>query len=258
MSVITLTTDRKANDFFLARVKGQLLRDCPDVSVVDISHDIEPFNIAEAAFKIKYSSPHFPDKTIHLIGVDSEKHENQNHLAAEYRNQYFIAADNGIFSLIFDEMPAKLIIPEFNESESVKPALLCFVEIAQKIVSGMSFDKIGKSVSEFKRKITAEPVCEADLILGKVIYIDSYKNVISNISHSVFEQIGRGRRFKIFIGSNRNTISRISRLYADSEHGELAALFNSLGFLEIAVVRGKVAELLNFTTQTQIRINFYD
>lgn len=257
-TIITLTSDRNQNDFFLARVKGQILRDCPESVVLDIAHNIDAFNLTETGFIIKHSFRHFPEGTIHLIGVDCEAYENHEHLIAKYQNHYFIAADNGVFGLIFDEQPEKIIKVD-SENNSAQPALLRFVEITHKLIeSNHNLEEMGVDLANYNRKFAASPVFEESMILGKVIYIDSYKNVMINILREDFERIGRGRSFKIFIGSNRNSLSRITQKYSDTEPGELAAIFNSLGLLEIAIVRGKLAEMLNFTYQTQIRINFYD
>jgi S-adenosylmethionine hydrolase len=155
-------------------------------------------------------------------------------------------------------MPEK-IIKIGNKKQALSPALLLFADYAKLLItSDWNIESLGTEVFEYNRKFAQEPVFEASMILGKIIYIDSYKNVMTNISRSYFEKIGSGRVFKIFIGSNRNTISRLSVKYSEVEPGELVALFNSLDLLEIAIFRGKVAELLNFNTQTQVRINFYD
>ena len=109
MSIITLTSDRKVEDFFLGRVKGQIMKDCPGAVIIDITHGIEPFNVTKTGFILKHSYKHFPEKTIHLIGVDSEKSSTQEHLLAEYENQYFICSDNGILGLIFETKPNKVV-----------------------------------------------------------------------------------------------------------------------------------------------------
>jgi len=257
MNVITLITDRKAQDFFLGRVKGQILKSCPSAVIVDIAHGIEPFNVTKAGFILKNSFLHFPENTIHLIGVDCEEGKQQAHLIVLIQNHIFIGADNGIFNLISDLEIKKIIqIPKAVRNGKKNPALMRFIEIAKQIIDGKNISDFGEEIPEYKRKISFEPTFDNNTILGKVIYIDSYENVITNITSELFDRIGLGRKFVITIGSTRNVISSLTDCYQDIEPGNLLALFNSLGLLEIAINKGKVAELFNFDTKTSVRINF--
>ena len=100
MSIITLITDFGTKDHFVAKIKGAIISDLPQASIVDVSHQISPFNIMEAAYVIENSYQHFPEKTIHIIGVDSEKTIEQSQLVIILDNHYFICANNGIMSLL--------------------------------------------------------------------------------------------------------------------------------------------------------------
>ncbi len=105
MSIITLTTDWGIKDYYLASLKGAILKQIPDVNIIDISHDITPFDLNEASYILRNSWKDFPEDTIHLIGISSEASPDQPHLLIKEKGQYFIGADNGIFCLLFDETP---------------------------------------------------------------------------------------------------------------------------------------------------------
>jgi hypothetical protein len=259
MGIITLTTDRNIKDFFLGRVKGEIYKECPSAVIVDLAHGIEAFNINQAAFVLKNSYKHFPANTIHLIGVDSEKGISQNHLIVKTDNQYFIGADNGVFSLIFNSELNEIYSIKSNDNfNKNKPALIEFVNIASKILNGINIEEIAEKTNRIKRKFLFEPGYENDVIMGNVIYIDSYLNVVSNISKELFEKVRNGRDFKITVGSSRNIITKINKQYQEVKQGEMLAIFNSLGYLEVAVNKGRVAEMMNFDMKTSLKINFYD
>lgn len=260
MPIITLTTDRQLHDFYIGRIKGQIYKDCPGAVIVDLAHDVGNFNINKAAFILKHSYKNFPEGTVHLIGVDNERGRKQEHLIVKANNQYFIGADNGIFSLIFEgEIVEKIIeVKACGTEDMPRPGLFDFVKIASKIIKEGDITICGTIRESYKQKFTFNPIFEDDFILGNIIYIDSYQNGISNIDKNIFEMIGKGRKFKIMAGSTGNVIHKISEKYQDNDELELLAIFNSLNLLEIALNRGKACELFNFNTNTKIRINFYD
>ena len=110
MSVITLTTDFGVKDHYSGSVKGALFNELGNVNIVDISHNVSPFNIIEAAYIIENAYKNFPEGSIHIIGVDSEKNPEQNHLAIKLDGHYFICADNGIMSLLSNKINLEKII----------------------------------------------------------------------------------------------------------------------------------------------------
>ncbi len=258
MSLITLLTDRKINDFFLGRVRGNIIKLCHKAQVIDLAHDIGAFNVPYAAFIIKHSYDNFPKGTVHIIGVDSEKGNRQRHLLLSAYGQYFIAADNGLFSLAFreHEIDAVYDVGNFCKSDKKQPAMLDFVEIAAHIFKKKDINELGELVTNYKRKLTFQPTYENDFILGKVVYIDSFRNIVTNISKELFENIHNKRDFTIYVGSTRNQIYKISESYQESQEGDMLAVFNSLGLLEIAINKGQVADLFNLTVNTNIRIEF--
>ncbi len=259
MSVITLTSDWNKNDFYSAAIKGKLLSET-GASIVDISHNIGLYNIAQAAFVVGSSFSYFPKNTIHMILVRAELDKNNCLLAAKYRDHYFIASDSGILSLIFEEAPEKLVEIKLSPEQQLDsfPELSHYANAAIAIAKGRKLSDIGSRISNYRQQIRLQPSFDESEIIGNITYIDSYKNAITNIKKDLFEQVAAGRNFTIYVKSNFDRIDRISTFYSESSTGDLLALFNTQGLLEIAIYNGKAAELLNLETNNNIRIKFHD
>ncbi len=258
MAIITLISDWQPNSIYLSAIKGHLFSKIPDIKVVDISHTIDAFNVNKAAFILKNTYKKFPDKTIHLICVASETRNDENYIVLEADNHFFISNDNGIFGLLIDENPTRIIkINTDLFEETTFPELTLFAEVAVKLSNNEDYSTFGEITNSYKKLFPLSATFEDDVIQGKVIYIDAYKNAISNISKELFEKIGKGRKFSIFIKSNRNKIEIINKKYSDSEPGEIMAIFNSMSLLEICQNKGAIADLLSLDCNSVIRINFF-
>lgn len=256
MPIITLTSDWGQRDYFLAAVKGKVLSGLPSVNIVDITHGISPFNLKQASFIIKNSYPHFPQGTVHLLAVLTEKSDKTPHLAVQYDGQYFIGADNGIFSLIFDHNPEKLIKISAKSTDSIHelPARDRFVEAAIHLASGNPIEQLGEPVNQWKEQLHFLPVVSGDIIRGVVIYINQYENVITNITRELVEKTGKGRNY--IVEFRGETIKKISKTYQEAPIGEIVALYGSTGHLEIAINQGNAASLLGLDINDPVRIEF--
>ncbi len=259
MSIITLISDWNSDDFYIGAVKGQILRNCPNANIIDITHRVTLFNVGQAGFILRNTYKNFPDGTIHIIAVNSIADKQQAHLLVEADNQYFIGADNGIFDLIFDKPVSKIIKIRKIENELHSfPEIKIFVKVAEDIIKGKKLKEIGSIQKKFKRQLALSPVIEDSVILGSVIYIDSYKNIFTNISVDLFNRVRKNRNFTIYVQSNRNRINEISDHFNNVAEGELVAIFNSINLMEIAIRKGKAAELFGLNINSTIRIKFYD
>ena len=275
MSLITLTTDFGLKDHFVGAVKGAIYTELPDVNIVDISHDISPFNIPETAYVMKNAYKSFPEGSIHIIGVDSELDEETKHIALKLDNHYFICPNNGVISMIASEFrPEKIVeINIHDRVESSFPVLDVFVKVACHIKRGGLLDVIGKEISDFKKIKDLQPVISSDTnkITGSVIYIDNYGNVITNISQKIFNTVGKGRPFEMLVGrySFKNIFEKYSDIVnfsvpAEERHndGTRLSIFNSAGFIEIAIYRsnletvGGASSLLGLKYRDQLTITF--
>jgi S-adenosylmethionine hydrolase len=255
MSIVTLTSDWNLNDYYSAAVKGKILSRCPGTLVVDITNQIPPFNIALAAFQLKNAYRHFPADTIHIIAVNGETKEKRPFVALKTNSQYFIGYDNGIFGLLLEHDPTEAVRIDQSDAGTF-PELSVFAEAACQIIQSGTLSGLGSNYTQLYKQVPMLPAIEESVINGSVVYIDSYKNAFTNISRELFDQIGKGRPFEIFVQSNHNRIDRLNLNYSDSSLGEMLALFNSLGLLEIAINGGNATDLLNLALNSSVRIKF--
>ncbi|MGA9325581.1 MAG: SAM-dependent chlorinase/fluorinase [Salegentibacter sp.] len=276
MAIITLTTDFGEKDHFAGAVKGAIYSELEDIRIVDISHSVSPFHISEAAYIIKNAYRSFPPGTIHIIGIDSELTPENKHLAVLLDDHYFICANNGILSLIASEVrPEKIVEINIHDKVSTNfPVLDVFVKVACHLARGGTLEVIGKNVGEMKYLKQVEPLInsEKNQIIGHVLYIDNYGNVITNISRKLFESVGKGRNFTI--NARTANLDEIHETYSDAinfnvekekrgeEDGKKLAVFNSGGYVELAIYKsnpstvGSAASLFGLQHRDTVTINF--
>ncbi|NOZ46011.1 MAG: SAM-dependent chlorinase/fluorinase [Chlorobi bacterium] len=259
MPVITLLTDWTNEDYYLGALKGKLLKNCPEATIIDLSHSVSRFNSAQAAFILKNSYKNFPENTVHLIGINCEEGEESPFVIIKAEGQFFIGPDNGMFGLVFKNNPEEIIqINTKKYTIDSFPELNILSEISCKIAAGEQPAKFGVVKSEINRQVPLRPTIDPDVIMGSVIYIDTYLNAIVNITKELFEKECANRKFSIYVGSNHYEINKINTKYNETQIGELLALFNSSGLLEIAINKGQACNLLNIKINSHIRIKFYD
>lgn len=227
-------------DYYVASVKGAILKELPDAKIIDISHEIAAFDIAQASFVIKNCYKDFPKGSIHIIGVNPEETDANRHVIVENNGHFFIGSDNGIFSLLFDTVPDniyELTIMEETESQSF-PTKNVFVKAACHIARGGTPEIVGFKRDGINQRQLFRAAIDEHVIKGTVSYIDGYGNVLTNITKSVFKEVGKGRPFKIYLTRAGYAISKIHAQYNDVPEGEKIALFSSSGNLEIAINKG--------------------
>lgn len=240
MSIITLTTDMGLKDHYVAVVKGAIYSQVPDARIVDISHSITPFDNAQAAFVLRHAYPEFPRGTVHLIGVNPEASGNTPHLVVRHDGQYFIGADNGIFPLIFDSKPHEAfeLTMKLDDDHATFPLKSVFVKAAAHLLKGGTAEVIGRRTVNIREMMGFRPAMDTLSIRGAVIYIDSYGNVVTNITRPMFQDLVKGQPYRITFGRHSYDITAISKAYGDVPQGERLAFFGSTGHLEIAVNKG--------------------
>jgi len=257
MHILTLTTDWQNSDYYEAVLKAYLLSELPELKILDIAHQIEKFNKHQAAFILKNSFHYFPKNTIHIVSVWSDVSEEKAPIIARLGSQYFICADNGILHYALNETNAEFF--RLRKSMNTNfPALELFAPIAVHLINQLQLEKIAEPTKKISRLVPYLPLFEENEIKRQVIYIDSFGNVITNITQELFNDIGKGRNFTIFPGTNYYLIKNISKTYAEIEGGELLALFNSHMYLEIAINQGNVSELIKIGLNSIIKIQFHD
>jgi S-adenosylmethionine hydrolase len=256
MSIVTLTTDWNKDDYYVGALKGKILSQCPRIDIVDITHQVPPFNISHAAFILRNSYHNFPPGSIHIIGVNTEGSEESPFLLLEYKKHFFIGTDNGIFGLMFGDPPDRVIALKAPKELHSFTSFKVFADTACRLASGEKPESLGKPVREFSRRIPIRAAIEKNVLTGSVIYIDSFRNAITNISKDLFERVGEDRDFEIFVQSNHYVIRKINRHYHETPPGEILALFNSVGLMEIAINKGNAADLLGLSTSSSVRVKF--
>jgi len=250
MSIITLTTDFGIKDHFVSAVKGAIYTELPDARIVDISHEVSPFHIIEAAYIIQNAYKSFPKGSIHIVGIDSELNPENKHIAVKLDDHYFICANNGLISLIASEFrPEKIVEINIHDAISTNfPVLDVFVTVACHIARGGTLEIIGKIIPNIKLIKGITPIVNVGdkQIVGSIIYIDNYGNLITNITRKLFEDVGKGRTFKITARSA--VFDTIYERYSDAinfdiekskreEDGKKLAVFNSSGYLELVIYK---------------------
>lgn len=275
MAIITLLSDFGTKDYSVSAVKAKILNALSNATIVDISHEVSPFNIVEGAFIFNSVFKQFPEKTIHLIGIDAEAKDLKKHLIVSLENQILIGADNGFFSLLEPTNKFQKIIElRHNQSvESIFPMRDVFVEIAEKIANNTPLESLGKPIKKVKEWVKTNPdFSNNNKLVVHVSYVDRFGNLITDINKKVFHQIRKNRKFEINISNLK--INKIYQKYDDfveetnSENylrpkaGKALAVFNSLDLLEIALYKsdpnhgGSASELLGYKVGDTININF--
>jgi hypothetical protein len=276
MPIITLTTDFGLKDPSVAALKGAILSELGDEArLVDISHQVSPFHLTEAAYIIKKAYQSFPAGSIHIIGVDAELTPENKHLCLKIDGHFLICADNGISSLIAEEInPEEIVEINIHQNTQVKfPVLDIFVKVASHLARGGKIEVIGKKRDSIKRLKTVMPIQdkEQSKLIGHVMYIDNYGNVITNISEEIFENFGKGRAFTIQARSVK--FKQVHQKYSEAinfenpperrqDSGKKLALFNSSNFLELAIYKsnpktvGSAATLFGLEVMDSVTVNF--
>ncbi|SFR48290.1 hypothetical protein SAMN04490243_2065 [Robiginitalea myxolifaciens] len=275
MPIITLTTDFGNKDHFVGSIKGTIYKELKEAVVVDISHHVTPFHIQECAYLLKNAYKSFPEGSIHIVGVDSELTPENKHIAVYVDKHYFITADNGVISLILAEVqPDKVVeINLPNNPYSSFPVLDVFVPVACHIFRGGTLEVVGKPFSALKQSREFAPRISNDgnTITGSVIYIDNYGNVVTNITKSLVEAYRNGRNLTLEARNKKlrqihNNYSGIINYELDPSNrkgpGDLLALFNASGYVELAIYKsnpetvGGAATLLGLNYRDTVIINF--
>ena len=275
MPIVTLMTDFGNKDYAVAAVKGAILSTVENPQIVDISHEITPYNPTEAAYILRNAYKTFPEGSIHIIGVESEKTPENQHLTMYFDGHYFIGADNGIFAMVKGDFKADKVVAIniHDQMPSDYPILEAFVWVAAHLSRNGSLDVVGKKVDQIKEIKELRPVVNntGDQILGAVIYVDNYGNVITNITRKFFNEVGKSRPFTIFA---RNVKFRVVyETYSDAidyniskekreEDGKKIALFNDADHLELAIYKsnsqtvGSAQSLFGLEYRESITIKF--
>ncbi|MBK9329709.1 MAG: SAM-dependent chlorinase/fluorinase [Sphingobacteriales bacterium] len=254
MAVITLLTDFGEKDYYVGLFKGDLYSSSPSAKIVDISHSIPPYDIVTAAFFLKNVYAHYPKGTIHIVRVNEQGLASQKILAAKYQNYYFIAPDNGILTLIFEDKP-DLIVEVNIKQVKLNTLEEYYCRVVKEIIFNNSIGSIGMAINDYVEKKFMTPAIQQDKIVGNVMYVDNFGNAITNIHIGEIERFGAEKQMRINY-RKYDFIEQIVTNYSDVPPTYSLARFNSIGYLELCINGGSASDLLGLTTGDAVQILF--
>jgi S-adenosyl-L-methionine hydrolase (adenosine-forming) len=243
-AIITLTTDFGYKDPFISEMKGVILSINPYASIVDVTHDIEPFNILEAGFVIGSSYRYFPSGTIHVVVVDPGVGSKRRPLVIEISRHKFVGPDNGVFARILQEVRSAECVEISNDKYVIRKESPTF-QGRDVFAPAAAWLSRGVRLSEFGPKLTApktisitRPQVTENELTGEVVYIDRFGNAMTNITEKDLAPIGRDYRVEI----KGHSVSPV-KYYAQVASSGLHCLVNSSGYLELFSYRDNASRL---------------
>lgn len=247
--IITLTTDFGLADHYVGTMKGVLLDRCPKAQIIDISHEIPPFSLYAGAYAISQAAPFFPPGTIHVVVVDPGVGTARRALLVGVQKQYFIAPDNGVLSLVLLHQANARIWEITNRKLWRDPVSDTFhgrdvfAPVAAALASGVAQrDDIGPEIEQITMLADLEPYeMEPDLWRGRILSVDHFGNVITNLRCGQFSGISL-RNFTLSAGDRQITEFRTT--FGDAARGLCFAYFGSSGYVEIGINQSSAAECL--------------
>lgn len=255
MAIVTLLTDSGESDHYVAAVKARILGINPGLTLVDISHKIQPCDIAHGAFVLSSVFRDFPKGTVHLVGVDSTGAAGTASIALQLEDHFFVGSDNGLFGLISDKPHLQLVdINSINTIASTFPEKEIFAPAAAKLASGVSITTLGRPLPSFKKMIGRSVKATRKLIAGHVVRVDNFGNLVTNISRADFDILSKGKTFTIQFSGEK--FRRIHANYFQADQGDCFLIFNSIGFLEIGIYKGRANDLLGMDYDSSVSILF--
>jgi S-adenosylmethionine hydrolase len=256
MAIVTFMSDFGEEDHYVAAVKGKLLQaDTPPSHIIDISHRIRPHDIGHAAYVLSHAYPNFPKGTIHLVGIDPSDRSQCRTLIAELDGHLFVGGDTGLFSLLKqDQQP---LVFHCESTYNTFPAQNTYTPIVGQLLAGVKPAKLGKQISDYLQLYARQPKVTKREIVGNVIRVDHFGNLITNIQKSEFDTITNlngDKGFEVQVGLQ--VFNRFNQAYDDVDSGECYIIFNSEEKLQIGINKGNGSKLLGLRLDSPVYIHF--
>jgi S-adenosylmethionine hydrolase len=245
--IITLTTDFGLKDPYVAEMKAAMLGICPAATLVDITHEIEKFNIRMGAFVLSCAANYFPKGTIHVVVVDPSVGTRRNPILIETERGFFIGPDNGVLLLAaerdgienFREITnRRFMLPEVSNTFHGRDV---FAPVAAHLANGVEIKEIGPELSKIVRPLFARVKSKKGVLTGEILHLDDFGNIITNITAAQIDHLGSRDQLEIELG-RRILKLRLRKTYGEAERNEALALIGSHGYFEIAVNQGRGVE----------------
>jgi S-adenosylmethionine hydrolase len=259
--IVTLLTDFGSRDPYVAAMKGALLRAAPSANIVDISHEMPGHDILAASFALAQAAPYFPPGTLHVVVVDPGVGTERRIMAARFGGQVYLFPDNGVITFVASAQPLEEIVSV--RSTRYLPQHVSatfhgrdiFAPLAGHILGGLDLRHLGPQPDTYKLLELPEPQQSAAALVGEVIYVDHWGNLISNIPEALVRQ-RFGDVERLVVTCEGQEIGPLCVTYGFVPRSQPLALFNSMGYLEVAVNRGSAAAALSASGGSEVRIEY--
>ncbi|PYU11216.1 MAG: hypothetical protein DMG37_17505 [Acidobacteria bacterium] len=249
-AIITLTTDYGTNDHLVGTLKGVILKINPDVTIVDITHNVTPFDLLDGALAIGAAYSYFPPKTVHMVVVDPGVGTERRPLLVSAGNQYFVAPDNGVLSVIYEREPEGLVVRNANaEHYYLQPVSKTFhgrdifAPVAAWLTKGWQTSGMGDEIEDYKRFALPSPKEADGVVKGVVLRTDAFGNLVTNFRQEDLPE-GAVQDGAIKLQAGTQAVSKFVETFAQGNGSEPFAYIGSSGFLEIGVNKGNAARTL--------------
>ncbi|MEO8661082.1 MAG: SAM-dependent chlorinase/fluorinase [Bryobacteraceae bacterium] len=258
--IITLTTDFGLSDHYVGTMKGVILGIAPQASLVDISHDVQPFEASGGGFQVAQAYSYFPPKTVHVVVVDPGVGTARRPLLMEAAGQYFVAPDNGVLGMVFGREKHKVrhitaerfFLPQQSATFHGRDV---FAPCAAHLAMGKKPSAFGRIITDYMRPTPCTPYQTARRVwVATVLHVDRFGNLITNLHVREFPDLEE-RSFAIVVGMAR--IGQVSRTFAEIPAGQPGLIQGSSGYYEIVVNQGSAARTLGCGTGAPVELTFY-
>jgi len=258
--LVTLLTDFGTQDPYVAAMKGTILSIYPGAQIVDLCHEVPAHNILAAAFILAECAPTFPADTLHVVVVDPGVGTRRTILFGQFGAHQYLFPDNGIITFIAQRHPLRALVTvrnvDFVPPQDVSATFHgrdLFAPVAAHLLKGLDFHRLGPQPQSYKLIEIPQPRMHEGALLGEVIYIDRFGNLVTNIPADTvrthWPSLDRLR-----VSCTGRDVGAVQGTYGLAKEGELLALFNSMGLLEVAVNQGRACDELNARLGTEVRV----
>lgn len=256
MAVITFLSDFGMKDHYVAAVKAEILTLNQSQVVVDISHDIKRHDLLHGAHVLKRVFRSFPEGSVHMVAIDSVNIESRELVALRLENHFFIGHNSGFYGLVSSEIPTAIV--KLGNANSTFPAKDVFAKAALQLALGKEISSLGTPIENLVQKVDRQLKLTKREIVGQVVYIDHFGNLITNIEKGHFDKIAElnGGTPNYQVRFSREVFTTFHTGYSDVDNGDCFVFFNSYGVLEIGINKGRASDLLGLKHDDLITIEF--
>lgn len=259
-AIITLTTDFGLKDPYVAEMKAVILGICPNAQIVDVTHEIEKFNVRMGSYVLACAAPYFPERTIHVAVVDPSVGTKRRPILIETGKNFFVGPDNGLLSLaaraqgirhIYEISNRRLMLSKVSGTFHGRDV---FAPVAAHLARGVSPAEFGREIRGIVTPKFAETVRNGNTVVGEVIHVDDFGNIITNLQEGELEPLNAGEIIAVKVNSRRITL-KLCKAYAEVKKQEPLAIIGSHGFLEISINQGNAAK--KFGVKVKDKVTLY-